>query len=139
TQWELARLLVDELHQLGAQDVWLSDTCIVYATIPANVDDAGSVPVIGLIAHMDTAPAVSGAKVNVLVHADYQGGDIMLPGDPMQVISVEANPVLLDMIGDDIVTADGTTLLGSDDKAGIAPILSSGGTTRANTRTHHRR
>jgi len=137
TQWELARLLVDELHQLGAQDVWLSDTCIVYATIPANIDDAGSVPVIGLIAHMDTAPAVSGANVNVLVHADYQGGDIMLPGDPMQVISVEANPVLLDMIGDDIVTADGTTLLGSDDKAGIAEILTMVDTLRENPDIPH--
>ena len=137
TQWELARLLVDELHQLGAQDVWLSDTCIVYATIPANVEYAGSVPVIGLLAHMDTAPAVSGANVNVLVHADYQGGDIMLPGDPMQVISVEANPVLLDMIGDDIVTADGTTLLGSDDKAGIAEILTMVDTLRENPDIPH--
>ena len=66
TQWDLARLLVDELHALGAQDVWLSDTCVVYATIPSNLDDAAAVPVIGLIAHMDTAPAVSGANINVI-------------------------------------------------------------------------
>src|SRR5689334_6211669 len=124
-QWNLARLLVDELRQMGATDVWLSDTCMVYATLPANLegDAATTVPVVGLLAHMDTAPAVTGANVKVVVHADYQGGDIVLPGDPSQVIKVAANPVLEEMIGDDIITADGTTLLGSDDKAGIAGIL----------------
>ena len=82
-----------------------------------------AIPVIGLIAHMDTSPAVSGANVNAIIHADYQGGDIVLPSDQTQVITVAANPVLKDMIGDDIITADGTTLLGSDDKAGIAEIM----------------
>ena len=136
-QWEFARLLVDELHDLGAQEVGLSDTCIVYATIPSNLDDAGSMPVIGLIAHMDTAPAVSGANVNVIIHADYQGTDIVLPRDPTQVISVAANPVLLDMVGDDLITADGTTLLGSDDKAGIAEILTMVDTLRENPQIPH--
>jgi tripeptide aminopeptidase len=138
-QWDLARLLVEELNQLGARDVWLSDTCIVYATIPANLEeaDAAAVPVIGLIAHMDTASPVSGANVNVIVHSDYQGGDIVLPGDPTQVISVAANPVLRDMLGDDIITADGTTLLGSDDKAGIAEILTMVDTLRQNPDIRH--
>src|SRR4029079_10727686 len=124
TQWTFARLLVDELKELGAQEVFLSDTCVVYATIPANLgEDDAAVPVIGLIAHMDTAPAVSGANIKVIVHADYQGGDIVLPGDRTQVISVATSPVLQEMVGDDIITSDGTTLLGSDDKAGVAEIM----------------
>jgi len=138
-QWELARLLVDELHALGAQQVALSERCVVYATIPGNLDEetAARIPVMGLIAHMDTAPAVSGANVKVIVHPDYHGGDIVLPGDPTQVISVAANPVLLDMLGDDIITADGTTLLGSDDKAGIAAILTMVDTLRQNPEIRH--
>ena len=139
-QWDLARLLVDELRDLGGQDVWLSDTCIVYATIPSNLDAepaSPAVPVIGLIAHMDTSPDVSGADVKVIVHEHYQGGDIVLPGDPTQVISVAANPVLKDMLGDDIVTADGTTLLGSDDKAGVAEIMTMVDTLRQNPEIPH--
>jgi tripeptide aminopeptidase len=138
-QWDLARLLVDELNELGAQDVWLSDTCIVYATIPRNLDetDAAAVPIIGLIAHMDTASPVSGANVKVVVHSDYQGGDIVLPGDPTQVISVAANPILKDMLGDDIITADGTTLLGSDDKSGVAEILTMVDILRQNPEIRH--
>ena len=140
-QWVLARLLVDELRELGAEDVWLSETCVVYAAIPSNLDGDGdlAVPVIVLIAHMDTAPAVSGAHVKVIVHEDYAGGDIVLPGDPSHVISVAANPVLLDMLGDDIVTSDGTTLLGSDDKAGIAEILTMVDTLRQNPEIRHGR
>jgi tripeptide aminopeptidase len=137
TQWDLARLLVDELRELGAEDIWLSDTCIVYATVPANIDGAAAVPVIGLIAHMDTAPAVSGANVKVIVHPDYGGGDIVLPGDPTEVISVAASPVLLDMLGDDVITADGTTLLGSDDKAGVAEIMTMVDTLRQNPELRH--
>jgi tripeptide aminopeptidase len=136
-QWDIARLLVSELRDLGAQDIRLSDTCIVYAIIPANVDDPDTIAVIGLIAHMDTAPAVSGANVKAIIHADYQGGDIVLPADPTQVITVAANPVLLDMVGDDIITADGTTLLGSDDKAGIAAILTMVDTLRENPDIRH--
>ena len=98
-QWDIARLLVGELRHLGAQDIRLSDTCVVYATIPANLDDPAGIPVIGLIAHMDTAPAVSGANVKAVVHADYQGGDIVLPADPTQVITVAANPVLICFVG----------------------------------------
>ena len=135
-QWDLARLLVDELGELGAADIRLSDTCVVYASVPANID-AGGIPVVGLIAHMDTAPAVSGANVHAVIHADYQGGDIVLPGDPRQVITVAANPVLAEMVGDDIITADGTTLLGSDDKAGIAAILTMVDTLRQNPEIRH--
>jgi tripeptide aminopeptidase len=72
---------------------------------------------------MDTSPAVSGENVNAIVHKNYQGGDFVLPKDPTQIISVEKNPVLKELIGDDIITADGTTLLGSDDKSGIAEIM----------------
>src|SRR5689334_7571419 len=91
SQWDLARLLVDELRELGAHDVWLSDTCVVYATVPANIEDGASIPVIGLIALMDTTPQISGANVKVTIHEDYQGGDIVLPGDPSEVIAVAAN------------------------------------------------
>jgi tripeptide aminopeptidase len=95
---------------------------MVYASIPANVDDR-DIPVVGLIAHIDTSPAVSGANVNPIVHRNYRGGDIVLPNDPSQVIMVEQHPVLDELIGDDIITTDGTTLLGSDDKSGVAAIM----------------
>lgn len=121
-QWTLANLLVTELRQLGAADVRLSEFCMVYASIPANVGDR-DIPVVGLIAHIDTSPAVSGANVNPVVHRNYRGGDIVLPNDPSQVITVEQHPVLDELIGDDIITTDGTTLLGSDDKSGIAAIM----------------
>jgi len=121
TQWTLARLLVKELEQIGAHDVRLSDHCMVYASIPATT--AADVPVLGLIAHVDTSSAVPGANVSPVIHRNYQGGDIALPGDPNQVITVAQNPVLMQMIGDDIITTDGTTLLGSDDKAGVATIM----------------
>ncbi len=120
-QWDLARLLVTELEQLGARDVWLSDTCMVYAKIPATVDR--SVTSIGFLAHVDTSPAVTGAGVKPVIHENYRGGDIVLPGDSSQVITVAQHPVLEKLIGDDIITTDGTTLLGSDDKAGVAAIM----------------
>ena len=124
TQWALAKALVEELRSLGARDVRLSEHCMVYAAIPSNLPEgAADVPVLGLLAHVDTSPAVSGSGVNPIVHRDYRGGDIALPGDPSQVITVAQNPVLSEMIGDDIITTDGTTLLGSDDKAGVAAIM----------------
>jgi tripeptide aminopeptidase len=122
-QLDLANLLLKELRQLGAQNVRLSESGIVYAAVPGNLEDNSKAPVIGFIAHLDTSPAVSGEDVTVIIHRDYQGGDIVLPKDTTQVITVADNPVLTDLIGDDIITADGTTLLGSDDKAGIAEIL----------------
>ena len=122
-QLNLANLLAKELTALGAQNVRVSEFGIVYATVPGNLPDNSKVPVVGFIAHMDTSPAVSGENVNAIIHKNYQGGDIVLPKDKTQVISVEKNPVLKELIGDDIITADGTTLLGSDDKSGVAEIM----------------
>jgi tripeptide aminopeptidase len=93
----------------------------VMATLPANSEK--DVPVIGFIAHVDTSPAVSGKDVKPVIHENYQGNDIVLPGDTTKIIDVANNPELLDMIGFDIITTDGTTLLGADDKAGIAEIM----------------
>ena len=122
-QLNLANLLAKELKELGAENVRVSEFGIVYANLPGNLPDNSKVPVLGLIAHMDTSPAVSGENVNVIIHKNYQGGDIVLPKDPTQIISPAKNPELKEMIGDDIITADGTTLLGSDDKSGIAEIM----------------
>jgi tripeptide aminopeptidase len=122
-QLVLARLLETELKALGATNVRISQEGIVYAMIPGNLADNSKVPTIGFIAHMDTSPAVSGANVNAIIHKNYQGGDIVLPNDKSQVITVAQNPDLKNLIGDDIITADGTTLLGSDDKAGIAEMM----------------
>jgi tripeptide aminopeptidase len=122
-QLNLANLLAKELTALGAQNVRVSEFGIVYATLPGNLPDNSKVPVVGFIAHMDTSPAVSGENVNAIIHKNYQGGDIVLPNDKTQVISVEKNPVLKTLIGDDVITADGTTLLGSDDKSGVAEIM----------------
>jgi tripeptide aminopeptidase len=122
-QLDLARLLVTELKELGVQNVRSSEWGIVYGLVPGNLPDNSKVPTIGFIAHMDTSPAVSGANVNAIIHKNYQGGDIVLPNDKTQVITVAQNPDLKNLIGDDIITADGTTLLGSDDKSGIAEIM----------------
>jgi tripeptide aminopeptidase len=121
-QLDLARLLVEELPSLGLHDSRIDEFGIVTARLPATPTCTG-VPVVGFIAHVDTAPAFSGKDVKVVIHRDYQGGDIVLPADPSVVIRAADNPVLRELIGDDIITADGTTLLGSDDKAGIAEIM----------------
>lgn len=122
-QFDLANLLAKELKELGAQDVRVSEYAIVYATIPGNCPDNSKAPVIGFIAHLDTSDAVSGHNVNPIVHKNYRGGDIVLPKDSSQVITVAKNPDLKELIGDDVITADGATLLGSDDKAGCAEIM----------------
>jgi tripeptide aminopeptidase len=136
-QLNLANLLAKELTTLGAQNVRVSEFGIVYATVPGNLADNSKVPVVGLIAHMDTSPAVSGENVNAIIHKNYQGGDIVLPKDTTQVISVAKNPVLKELIGDDIITADGTTLLGSDDKSGIAEIMTMIDILRQNPQIKH--
>ena len=136
-QLNLANLLAKELTALGAQHVRVSEFGIVYAMIPGNLADNSKVPVIGFIAHMDTSPAVSGENVNPVIHKNYQGGDIVLPKDPTQVLTVEKNPVLKGLIGDDIITADGTTLLGSDDKSGCAEIMTMIDTLRENPQIKH--
>ncbi|HEY4219010.1 MAG TPA: peptidase T [Gemmatimonadaceae bacterium] len=122
-QWTLANMLASELRTLGAIDVRVSDTCMVYARVPGNLADNSKVPVVGFLAHVDTSPAVTDTGVNPIVHQNYRGGDIVLPNDPTQVITVAQHPVLATMIGDDIITTDGTTLLGSDDKSGVATIM----------------
>jgi tripeptide aminopeptidase len=122
-QLNLANLLAKELKEIGAENVRVSEFGIVYASLPGNLPDNSKVPVLGFIAHMDTSPAVSGENVNVIIHKNYQGGDIVLPKDPTQVIAMARNPELKELIGDDILTADGTTLLGSDDKSGVAEIM----------------
>lgn len=136
-QLNLANLLVKELEEIGAQNVRVSEFGIVYATVPGNLADNSKVPVIGFIAHMDTSPAVSGENVNVIIHKNYKGGDIVLPKDPTQIITVDKNPVLKELIGDDIITADGTTLLGSDDKSGIAEIMTMIDTLMKNPQIRH--
>lgn len=120
-QKNLGRLLVDELLALGLGDAHLDEHGNVYATLPANVEK--QVPVICFCSHMDTAPDFTGTNVKPQVVRNYAGGDIRLTGDPNQVIRLVNNPELNDQIGHDIVTTDGTTLLGADDKAGIAEIM----------------
>ena len=115
----------------------MSEFAIVYAMVPGNLPDNAAVPTIGFMAHMDTSPAVSGANVNVIIHKNYQGGDIILPNDKTQVISAAKNPDLRNLIGDDIITADGTTLLGSDDKAGVAEIMTMIDILRQNPQIKH--
>ena len=123
-QKDLCRLLVEELRALGAVEVEMDQYGYVTATLPGNIrDETRKIPVIGFLAHVDTSPEVSGAHVKPVVHNNYQGDDIDLPGDPDQVIHVQDNPELLNNIGHDIVTSDGTTLLGADNKAGIAEIM----------------
>ena len=122
-QFDLANLLAKELKDLGVQNVRLSEFGIVYGMVPGNLADNAKVPTVGFIAHMDTSPAVSGANVQVNIVKNYQGGDIVLPNDKTQVIAVDKNPDLKNLIGDDIITADGTTLLGSDDKSGCAEVM----------------
>ena len=122
-QFDLANLLAKELKDLGVQNVRVSEFGIVYGMVRGNLADNSKAPTIGLIAHMDTSPSVSGANVKAVIHKNYQGGDIVLPNDKSQVISVDKNPDLKNLIGDDIITADGTTLLGSDDKSGCAEVM----------------
>src|SRR5687768_7922912 len=136
-QMVMARLLETELKALGVQNVRISEVGIVYGTVPGNLPDNNAVPTIGFIAHMDTSPAVSGANVNAIIHKNYQGGDITLPNDKTQVVTVAQNPDLKNLVGDDIITADGTTLLGSDDKSGIAEIMTMIDTLKQNPQIKH--
>lgn len=120
-QLELSKSLVEELKSIGLRDAVLDEYGYVMATLPSN--SKKDVPVIGFISHVDTSPAVTGKDVNPVIHKNYQGGDIVLPKDKAKVIDAAGNPELADMIGFDIITTDGTTLLGADDKAGIAEIM----------------
>jgi tripeptide aminopeptidase len=119
-QLDLSRLLVEELRAIGLADVELTEHGYVFATLPGTVADA---PTVGLIAHVDTSPDAPGTGVRPIVHHAYGGGPIRLPGDPTQVLDPAELPSLAARVGHDIVTSDGTTLLGADDKAGVAEIV----------------
>ncbi len=120
-QYDLLKLLVEELTEIGAADVRITDYGVTLATIPAT--DGGSTPTVALLAHVDTAPAFNATGVKPIVHRSYSGGDIILPDDKSVVLSPQEFPYLAAKVGDDIVTASGTTLLGADDKAGVAIIM----------------
>ena len=120
-QKNLGRLLVSELLEMGISDAHLDDFGYVYASIPANTEK--QVPVICFCSHMDTSPDCSGENVKAIVHQNYQGQDIILPDDFTQIISMNDHPDLKNQIGNDLITASGLTLLGADNKAGIAEIM----------------
>ena len=126
-QFDLLNLLAKELQDLGLHDVSIDKYGYVMATLPGNLPTGhpayGKVPAIGLIAHVDTSPSTSGANVKPQIIENYQGGDIVLPGDPSVILRESENPELKRNIGKTIITTDGTTLLGADDKAGIAIIM----------------
>ena len=120
-QLNLSKVLLQELLDLGIKDAQLDENGYVYATIPSNVDH--EVPVICFCSHVDTSPDCSGTNVKPLVHANYQGEDLVLPDDTSIIIKYAEHPDLANQIGNDIITASGTTLLGADDKAGVAEIM----------------
>src|ERR1700748_2041781 len=118
-QKNLGSLLVNELIEMGLQDAHMDDYGYVYATIPAN-SDKQNIPVICFCSHMDTAPDCSGYGVKPIIHANYQGQDLALPDDTSQIIRLKDHPELQTQVGNDVITASGTTLLGADNKAGVA-------------------
>ncbi|MEN9858286.1 MAG: hypothetical protein RIT50_408 [Bacteroidota bacterium] len=120
-QLDLSRLLVQELQAMGVSDAAMDEWGYVMATIPAT--SPKNFPVICFCAHVDTAPDCPGANVKPIVHRNYQGQDLILPDDPSQVIRMTDYPYLAEKLGEDIITASGTTLLGADDKAGVAIIM----------------
>ena len=121
-QKDLSRLLVTELKAMGIVDAEMDQWGYVYATIPSNSENK-SIPTICFCSHVDTAPDCSGTGVKPMVHRNYQGQDIILPDDNSQIITTAKHPYLNSKIGDDIITASGLTLLGADDKAGVAIIM----------------
>lgn len=134
-QKDLGRVLAQELRDLGLRDAHLDEHGYVYATIPATSDK--KVPVICFCSHMDTSPDCSGKDVKPQIVKNYRGGDIVLPVDTTQVIRVADNPALKDQIGHDIITTDGTTLLGADNKAGLAEIMDAARFLVANPQIRH--
>ncbi|WPO39300.1 peptidase T [Tardiphaga sp. 42S5] len=134
-QKDLGRVLAQELRDLGLRDAHLDEHGYVYATIPSTSDK--KVPVICFCSHMDTSPDCSGKDVKPQIVKNYRGGDIVLPADTTQVIRVADNPALKDQIGHDIITTDGTTLLGADNKAGLAEIMDAARFLVANPQIRH--
>ena len=121
-QLELLNLLRSELYSIGVTDAVLDDHGVLMATVPATAGRI-DVPAVGFIAHVDTSPEMPGDGVKPIVHERYDGRDLVLPDEPSAVLRAADNPALADRIGDDIVTASGLTLLGADDKAGVAEIM----------------
>lgn len=121
-QLDLLRHLLRELHEIGLEDAAIDEHGYVMATIPAT-STKKNVPVVGFIAHVDTSPEMPGAGVKPIVHKNYKGQDIVLPEDPSAVLRLSENPHLKEQIGNDIITASGKTLLGADNKAGVAEIV----------------
>ncbi|MBL0301574.1 MAG: peptidase T [Cytophagaceae bacterium] len=121
-QFDLAKVLIRELQDLGVNEVELDEYCYIYATIKGN-SEKKNIPKIMFCSHMDTAPDCSGTGVKPIIHENYKGNDIVLPDDPTQIIKPGEHPDLKDQIGNDIITASGTTLLGADNKAGLAAIM----------------
>ncbi len=136
-QLELGRLLVGQLRAMGIADAAADEHGIVLATLPATV--TWHAPTIAFIAHLDTSPETSGSGVEPIVHREYTGSDIVLPGDPTKVIRVVDNPELANLVGSTLVTSDGTTLLGADDKAGVAVIMEAAAYLVANPQLPHGR
>ncbi len=120
-QKNLGKILVEELLAIGIVDAEMDENGYVYATLPSNTDK--KIPVICFCSHMDTSPDCTGKDVNPIIHKNYDGKDIVLPQDLSQILRTAEHPALLDQVGNDIITADGTTLLGADNKAGVAEIM----------------
>ncbi|HSQ76892.1 MAG TPA: peptidase T [Bacteroidota bacterium] len=140
-QFDLLNLLVKELQEIGARDVTIDEHGYVMATVPSTIPKTNPVsrkiPVIGFVAHVDTSPSASGENVKPQVIHAYPGGDITVPGNPSVVIRTEENPELASNIGKTVVTSDGTTLLGADDKAGVAIIMTAAQTLLSNPSLPH--
>lgn len=134
-QKDLGKILVEELQALGVSDAYTDEWGYVFGTIPGNVDQ--EVPTICFCSHMDTTPDVTGKNVKPILHKNYDGSPIILPDDNSQVITTQQHPYLKEKIGDDLITASGTTLLGADDKAGIACIMDFAEQLKANPNLKH--
>jgi tripeptide aminopeptidase len=133
-QWTLARMLAEELKALGVQDVTVSEHAVVMGTVPGNVPGA---PTTAWLAHMDTSPEYSARDVKPQILRNYNGQDIVLPGDPSKVIKVAETTGLAKLKGRTLITTDGTTLLGADDKAGISVIMNAVGELQQNKNLKH--
>lgn len=120
-QFDLAKVLAEELKEMGAEDVELDEKGYVYATIPSTTNK--EVPVICFCSHMDTSPDSSGTNVKPIIHENYDGRDLVLPDDESQIIRLKDHPGLSNQMGNSIITASGTTLLGADNKSGVAEIM----------------
>ena len=134
-QKDLGKVLVEELLALGVTDAHLDEYGYVYATIPSNTDK--SVPVICFCSHMDTSPDCSGQNVKPIIHSNYQGQDLILPDDNTIILKMNDHPDLKDQIGNDIITASGTTLLGADNKSGLTEIMEAAAFLMANPDVKH--